>query len=66
MKRRNFLRWLGIGTVSAPVIAKEGQLKIKQPSTSTLHVYEDTTETGAAAGLTIEQNGTGLSQRPLK
>ncbi len=36
-----------------------GQLGVNILPTSTFHIYEDTAEVGAAAGLTIEQDGTG-------
>ncbi len=36
-----------------------GKLGVNILPASTMHVYEDTTETGAAVGLTIEQDGTG-------
>ncbi len=36
-----------------------GELGVNILPSSTVHVYEDTAEVGAAAGLTIEQDGTG-------
>ncbi len=36
-----------------------GKLGVNKLPTSIFHIYEDTTETGANAGLTIEQDGTG-------
>ena len=40
-------------------LEKGGNLGLGVDPNARLHVYENTTETGAAAGLTIEQGGTG-------